>query len=123
MKSNNEKKEGNDFEHMKNSKEISRPVYTRRYSKFNDNNIQKILNNNDNKNQYYNNHFSLINNHPKLHRRISLNNYYNNKIFKKEFKQGNFNLNKNKFQRNYNRKSTYTKHLSELDKFIKITIK
>jgi hypothetical protein len=116
MKNNNEKKEGNDFDHMKNSKEISRPVYTRRYSKFNDNNIQKILNNNDNKNQYYNNHFSLINNHPKLQRRISLNNYYNNKIFKKEFKQGNSNLNKNKLQRNYNRQSTYTKHLSELDK-------
>ena len=114
---NNQKQiENNDFTHMKNSKDISRPVYSRRYSKFNESNLPNNLNSNDKKNHYYNHQFSNIHNNLKLQRRVSLNYYNNNKMFNNEFKQGYFNLNKNKFQRNYNRKSTYSKNLSELDK-------
>jgi hypothetical protein len=114
--SNNNNNEKNDFTHMKNSKDTSRPVYSRRYSKFNESNLPNNLNSNDKKNHYYNHQFSNIHNNLKLQRRVSLNYYNNNKMFNNEFKQGYFNLNKNKFQRNYNRKSTYSKNLSELDK-------
>ena len=111
---NNQKQiENNDFTHMKNSKDISRPVYSRRYSKFNDNN--NLPNNmNNNLNQFFINNKINMKNIPKGQRRISLN-YYNNN--KKDFKQGNY-FNKNKFERNYNRKYTYTntKTVSELDK-------
>ncbi len=110
---NQQQIDNNDFTYMKNSKEISRPVYTRRYSKFNENN--NIPNNiNKNLNQFFINNKINLKNLPKFQRRISLN-YYNNN--KKEFKQGNY-FNKNKIERNYNRKYTYTntKPISELDK-------
>ena len=84
---NNQKQiENNDFTHMKNSKDISRPVYSRRYSKFNESNLPNNLNSNDKKNHYYNHQFSYIHNNIKLQRRVSLHYYHNNKIFNNEFK-------------------------------------